>query len=105
RKTGHLTLSEADGARGGLDEARDHAQGRRFSAPRGAQEREELTVADGQADVVDRRGGPAVDLGDVLEVDRIHLFLLSCGRAPPGKGGTRRGAHSCSAVVLDAAGP
>src|SRR5699024_1837613 len=77
----------------------------RLPAARGPQESEELTVADSQAEVVDRRRGPAVDLGDVLEVDRIHVFLPSWGRAPPAQGGARRGRQSCSAVVLDAAGP
>ena len=58
-------------------EARDHAQRRRLSAARGAEEGDELTLVDVKADIVDDEG-VVVILDDVLEFDDVfcHFFSL-----------------------------
>jgi hypothetical protein len=49
-------------------EPRDHAQQRRLAAARGAEQHEEFTGQDVQADIVDRRD-LAEPLGDILDLD------------------------------------
>ena len=85
---GNILAVEQDLPARGEVEARDHAQRRRLSAARGAEEGDELTLVDVKADVVDDEG-VVVIFDDVLEFDDVfcHFFsLLSlimnalCGR-------------------------
>src|SRR5690606_11201281 len=63
---GDVLAVDEDRPRGRRLEPRDHAQGRRLAAARGAQEGEERALRDGEREVVDRREGRE-PLRDVLE--------------------------------------
>ena len=86
RHAGHRLAREVDLARGGLLEARDHAQRGGLAAARGAEERVERAAGHRQAHGIDG-GDVAEPLGDVHDVDVRRL------PAPPrrGDGPSRRG--------------
>ena len=76
-KQGNILAVEQNLPARGEVEARDHAQRRRLSAARGAEEGDELTLVDVKTDIVDDEGVVVV-LDDVLEFDDVfcHFFSL-----------------------------
>ena len=71
-KLGHVLIADEDASRGRLDEARDHAERRRFAAAGGSQQGHQLALLDAQRDVVDHAVG-AVDLDQMVECYPGHV--------------------------------
>ena len=74
----HHAVAEANLPRVGLVEAREEPQERRLAAARGAEEREELAVANGEVGPV-HRGDGAEALDDAADRDlhRLYFFFSS----------------------------
>ena len=68
----------------GVLEAGDEAQRRRLAAAAGAEQRDRLAGADGEAHPVDRRGRPE-PLDDVAELDDRLGVVAACGPAISGR--------------------
>ena len=60
--------------------SRDHVEGRRLAAPGRADQDDELTITDFQADVVHRERPVRIALADVVQDDVGHDLLLSFSR-------------------------
>src|SRR5262249_15982895 len=81
--------ADADLARGRLQQAGEHVADRGLAAAAGAEQAQELRLADGKIDVLDRQHPAFLDLvleGDVFDFDLIrHAVHLSSARgaAPP----------------------
>ena len=71
RQQGDVAAAELHLARGRLDEARDHAQGRGLAAARGAEQHQEFAIGDRQRDVLDRME-VAVALDQSVDVEARH---------------------------------
>ena len=61
RHAAHRLAADRDGSGVGRKEARDHPQQRRLAAARGAEERDQLTLADLQVDLMKHRGVAIAD--------------------------------------------
>ena len=66
-------VADANLAFGDLLEARDHPQGSRLPAPRGADEDDELAVLDLEIELIDGTGAVGVDLARAVKDDPRHV--------------------------------
>ena len=74
-----VDAAEPDRPGGGLLEARDHAQHRGLAGSRGAQDREQFAVADGEVGALD--GHDCSDCAELLaDTDQLYLRIINGSR-------------------------
>src|SRR3546814_733823 len=75
RQMRDVAVADADAARGGRVQSRDHAQRGRLAAARWPQQHGEAARRRGEADALDR-GGLAILFGQVFQDERGHGYWI-----------------------------